>query len=51
MTAIDLVEQAQLTPNEKVGEGNLPVVEMREIDAGIENTATGVFRMLHRAPA
>ena len=35
----------------KFGERDLAVIEMREIDAGIEDAPAGVFRMLHDAAA
>src|ERR1700677_2049479 len=44
MAAIDFMKQCQFASNKKIGKRNLSVVEMREVDAGVENTAAGVFR-------
>ena len=51
MAAQDLVHQPHLALDQKLNERDLPVIEMREIDAGIEHAAAGVFRVLHHAAA
>ena len=51
VAAVDLVEQAKFALEDEVGKSNLPVIEMREVDAGIENTAAVIFRMIDAASA
>ena len=51
MAAQDLVHQPHLALDQKLNERDLPVIKMREIDAGIEHAAAGVFRVLHHAAA
>src|ERR1700722_2360563 len=51
VATVDLVELAKFALENKVGKSNLPVVEMCEVDAGIENTAAIIFRMIDGAAA
>ncbi len=51
MAAIDLVQQSQLALDEELDERNLAVIEMREVDAGVEDAPAGVFGMRDRAAA
>ena len=51
MAAKHLVHQPELTLDEEFNERNLAIIEMRQIDPGIEDAAAGVFRMLHGAAA
>src|SRR5208282_6081944 len=51
VTAIELVHQAELALDQKIDERNLTVIKMREVDAGVEDAAAGMLRMLHGAAA
>ena len=49
--AVDLAEQAQFTSDEEIDEGDLTVVEVREIDSGVEDppalvAGNGVIQIL-----
>ena len=51
VAAVNLVQKPKLAFQDEVGKCDLSVIQMREIDAGIENATAGIFRMIDRAPA
>ena len=51
VAAINLVKQAKLALHDEFDEGYLAVVEMREVDPGIENALAGIFRVLQQPAA
>ena len=51
MAAIDFVQQTKFALDEEMDERDLAVIEVREIDAGIEDAAVFVLRMVDSAAA
>ena len=49
MPAVDLIEQAEFALDDEFDEGDLAVVEMGQINTGVEDTFAGIFRMLQYA--
>ena len=49
LAAIDFVQEPKFALQKKIGERDLPIIQMGEVDAGVENPPSGVLRMIDRA--